>query len=162
MKKSIKILIIVGVILAIIIGTVFVVISKLNKEKTPIQAEEFKTMMEAKGFKIADVTSQFAQYRDYMSTAYVAQKDGYQIEFFILSNLDNAVSMYNTNKAKFESQKGNVSGAYSTSLKNYSLYSITTNGKYKYVSRIDNTLVYVDADTTYQGDIKTVLKSIGY
>lgn len=162
MKKSIKILIIVGIILAVIIGIVCMVIHNLNKEKTPVTADKFKTTMEAKEFRVVDVTSQFAQYSNYMNKAYVAQKDGYQIEFFVLSDVDNATKMYHTNKEKFESQKGNASGSYTTSMKNYSLYSITTNGKYKYVSRIDNTLVYVDADTNYQKEIKTVLKELGY
>lgn len=162
MKKSIKILIIVGIILAVIIGAICIGVSKLNKEKTPVKAEEFRTTMESNGFKVVDVTSQFAQYNGYMNTAYVAQKDEYQIEFFVLSSLDNAVSMYNTNKAKFESQKANASGSYETSIKNYSVYSITTNGKYKYVSRIDDTLIYIDADTTYQGDIKAIVKKLGY
>lgn len=162
MKKSIKVLIIVGIILAIIIGIVFIAIHNLNKEKIPATADKFKATMEAKEFKVIDVTSQFAQYSDYMNKAYVAQKDGYQIEFFVLSNVENATNMYDINKKKFESQKGNSSAFYTTNMKNYSLYSITTNGKYKYISRIDNTLVYVDADANYQKEIKTILKTLGY
>lgn len=80
----------------------------------------------------------------------------YQIEFYEVSNLDNATSFYNTNKTKFESQKGNASSSYNASMKNNSTYSVTTNGKYKFVSRVDNTVVYVDVDTTYQDSVKSL------
>lgn len=160
MKK--KVLIIVLVILAVLVGVGCIFINVLNKEKTPITPEQFKTTMEENGYTVIDVTSQFEQYGDYMTKAYVAEKDGYQIEFFTLSSVENAIGMYSTNKTKFESLAGNASASYTASMNNYSIYSITTNGKYKYVSRIDNTLVYVDEDTTYQDSIKTMLKELGY
>ena len=50
MKKQTKIiLIIVGVIVALLlIATIVLVVSLVNKEVTPITAEEFKTQMEKK------------------------------------------------------------------------------------------------------------------
>lgn len=160
MKKGV---IIVLIILAVIIVGVCILVGSLNKEKVSITADDFKTTMQAKGYTVSDVTSQFSQYGNYISKAYVAQ-DGtkYQIEFYELSNLDNATNFYNTNKAKFESQKGNASSSYTASMKNYSTYSITTNGKYKFVSRVDNSVVYIDANTIYQDSIKSVVKELGY
>ena len=160
MKKGIIIFL---VIVAIIVCGVAVLIVTLNKEKTAITADTFKTTMTSKGYIVSDVTSQFAQYGDYVKKAYVAQNGtDYQIEFYELSNLDNATSFFNTNKLKFEAQKGNVSSTYNASMKNYSTYSITTNGKYKFVSRVDNTAIYLDVDTQYQDSVKSVIKELGY
>jgi len=70
--------------------------------------------------------------------------------------------MYNTNKSKYESEKANVSSSTTSNMKNYSTYSLNTNGTYKYLSRIDNTLVYVDVDEDYKDDVKEIMKEIGY
>ena len=159
MKKA---LIIIGIIAVVIVGIVLVVFSFLNKEKTPITADTFNTTMESKGYVMTDTTSQFSQYGSLMTKSYAAQKSGYQIEFYELSNEENAISMYNTNKTKFESQKTNASTSSTVSMNNYATYSLTTNGKYKYVSRIDNTLVYIDVDETYKDTVKDIMKEIGY
>lgn len=146
----------------VLVGIVLVVFNTLNKEKTPISANTFNTTMESKGYIMTDTTSQFAQYGNYMSKSYAAQKTGYQIEFYELSSEENAISMYNTNKTKFESQKSNASASATASMNNYATYSLTTNGKYKYLSRIDNTLVYIDVDESYKDVVKDIMKEIGY
>ena len=92
----------------------------------------------------------------------MGHKSVYQIEFYELSNEENAISMHNTNKTKFESQKSNASASATASMNNYSTYSLTTNGKYKYLSRINNTLVYVDVDENYKDIVKDIMKEIGY
>ncbi len=159
MKKA---LIIIGIIVVVLVGIVFVSFNTLNKEKMPISADTFNTTMESKGYVMTDTTSQFAQYGNYMSKSYAAQKSGYQIEFYELSSEENAISMYSTNKTKFESQKSSVSASATASMNNYATYSLTTNGKYKYLSRIDNTLVYIDVDESYKDVVKDIMKEIGY
>lgn len=159
MKKA---LIIIGIIVVVLVGLVLIAFNTLNKEKTPISANTFNTTMESKGYVVTDTTSLFAQYPNYMSESYVARKTGYQIEFYELTSVENAISMYNTNKTKFESQKSNASAFVTTSMNNYSIYSLSINGKYKYLSRIDNTLVYIDVDEDYKDIVKDIMKEIGY
>ena len=118
--------------------------------------------MENKGYIMTDTTIQFAQYGDYMTKSYAAQKPGYQIEFYELSNVENAINMYNTNKLIFELQATDTSISSTASMKNYSKYSLSANGKYKYLSRIDNTLVYIDIDESYKDTVKDLIKEIGY
>ena len=159
MKKGL----IIAVIVAIIVVVVFLVaFNTLNKEKTSISANVFNSTMKEKGYVMTDTTNQFAQYGSYMTKSYIAQKIGYQIEFYELSSEENAIDMYDTNKSKFESQKSNSSISSTASMKNYSTFSMTTNGKYKYLSRINNTLVYVDIDENYKDTVKDIMKEIGY
>lgn len=159
MKKA---LIIIGIIVVVLVGIGLITFNALNKEKTPISADTFNTTMESKGYVMTDTTSQFAQYPNYMAESYVAQKTGYQIEFYELTSEENAISMYNTNKTKFESQKTNTSASATASMNNYATYSLTTNVKYKYLSRINNTLVYIDVDESYKDIVKDIIKEIGY
>ena len=159
MKKVLTIVVIVAIILVVVF---FVAFNSLNKEKTSISANAFNSTMKEKGYVMTDTTNQFAQYGSYMTKSYAAQKTGYQIEFYELSSEENAIGMYKTNKSKFESQKSNSSTSSTASMKNYSTFSLTTNGKYKYLSRINNTLVYVDVDENYKDTVKDIMKEIGY
>jgi len=159
-KKPIIIAIIAVVIVVAIIGIIFV---NLNKEKTSITASSFYTNMSQKGYSVQDASSQFADY-NYIKQAYIAASNdySYQIEFYELLDDSYATSFYNNNKSIFESSKGNASAETSVGLKNYSKYTLSSNGKYMVVSRIDNTVVYVNVDDNYKDTVKAILDELGY
>lgn len=160
MKKSLKIIIAIVVVVVAIIGVVFI---KLNKEKKSITADNFKSSMEQKGYNITDANSQFSEY-DYVNQVYIALSSDYsfQIEFYELEDEDYAIGFYNNNKSIFESSEGSAFAETSISLKNYSKYTLSSNGKYKVVSRIDNTVIYVDVADDYKDTVKTILDELGY
>lgn len=161
MKKKV-LFIVLGIILVAVLGVTMLFVS-LNKEKESMTATEFKTLMQEKGFVVSDATSQFSDY-DYVKQVYVAAPSdySYKIEFYELSNLDYATMFYNNNKSIFESSKGNASGETNVSMKNYSKYSLSTNGKFKVVSRIDNTVIYLDVNSNQKDTVKDLLKELGY
>lgn len=160
MKKSVIIAIIAVTIVVAIIGVIFV---NLNKEKNSITASNFYTIMSQKEYSVQDASSQFSGY-DYVKQAYIAiSKDyNYQIEFYELLDDAYATSFYNNNKSIFEASKGNASSETSVGLKNYSKYTLSSNGKYRVVSRIDNTVIYVDVDDNYEDTVKALLDELGY
>lgn len=130
--------------------------------KTAITADKFSEVMNDKAYVLEDVTVQFAQYGDYVKKVCVARKSGYQIEFFELANVANAIESYNTNKTKFESQKGSTSSYFTVSKGNYNMYTLTTNGKYKYICRVDNTFIYMDVAEEYKDEVKSIVNELGY
>lgn len=160
MKKAL--FIILGIVLVLVIG-VIALFSSLNKEKESMTASEFKTLMKGKGFVVSDATSQLSQY-DYVEQVYVAaQSDySYKIEFYELSDVEYATMFYNNNKSIFESTKGNASSETSVSMNNYSKYTLSTGGKYKVVSRIDNTVLYLNVDSSNKDVVKDLLEELGY
>lgn len=79
-----------------------------------------------------------------------------------MSDADNAVSFFNTNKNIFENSKSNDAIETSVSMGNNSKYTLTTNSRYKVVSRIDNTVIYLDVADQYKNDVQSILKSLGY
>ena len=156
-KKTI--FIILGVILAlVIVGFIF-----FNKTKTPISEENFIKSTETKGQIRTDVKDQFANV-DEIDKAYIATSSdsSYQIEFYILADESSAISMFNRNKQIFEDSKSNVSGETSVTMKNSAKFTLNTNNMLKVVSRIDNTLIYLDVDKDKSDEIKTLLKELGY
>ena len=131
-------------IICIFILTAFSGCTKQNA----ITNSKFEEKAKEKGFTVGDATAQYESY-DYIKTATVAQSpDGWQVEFYVLDEDANAVSMFNTNKSK--------------SVSNYSMYSLVSSGYYMHLYRIDNTLMYVKVDEEYKDAAKEFVGSLGY
>ena len=160
MKKIWIIILIIILVLAVIGGIVFF---SLNREKIAISASAFQSSMQEKGYTVVDATSQFSNY-PYVEQVYLAvQSDyNYQIEFYTLSDESYAIGMYNNNKANFESSKGNGSVSSNISINNYAKFTLQTNGKYQVVSRIANTLIYLNVDDSYKEEVNKILSESDY
>jgi hypothetical protein len=119
--------------------------------------------MSQKGYSVQDASSQFSEY-SYIKQVYIAVSEdySYQIEFYELSDDSYATTFYNNNESIFESSKGDAAIETSIGLNNYSKYTLSSNGKYMVVSRIDNTVIYVDVDENYKDAVKTILDELGY
>lgn len=148
-------------IIAIIIVTIVVSIS--TKGKDPISSENFKTIMEENGYIVQDAIEQFANY-DYIKSVYIAaDKDlNYQIEFYVIEDDESAIQFFNNNKSIFEDSKGEVITETSADVKNCSRYTLNTNNLYKFISRINNTVVYINANDKYMNDLQTIIEKLNY
>lgn len=133
------------------------------KDKKSITANEFKNTMESNHYIVQEATNQFSEY-DYVEKVYIAlsSDSSYQIEFYQLSDDNYATSFYNNNKSIFEKSKSSKSSETSVSMANYSKYTLQTDGKYKVISRIDNTAIYLNVDTDNKNDVNSILKKLGY
>lgn len=131
--------------------------------KTAITSDDFKSKMESSGYTVQEATNQMSDY-DYIKQVYTAisSDSTYQIEFYELSDNDYASSFFNNNKKTFEDSKSSGSTETSVSVDNNEKYTLTTNGKFKVVSRIDNTVIYLNVDDNYKSSVKDVLKNLGY
>ena len=165
-KKGIPLIALVLIVVAIVvvggIATGAVIIKK-NMNKEPMMVNEFKQKMEELDYEVYDVTSQFASY-DYVEKVYVAIKGNhkYQIEFYKIANEEKAIYAYNINKSNFEAYKISKYLETNVDFGNHSKYTITTDDKYKVVSRIGNTFIYLDVDKEYKEEVIKVLKDLGY
>ncbi len=132
-------------------------------KKTAITSDEFKNKMESSDYIVQEATNQMSDY-DYIKKVYIAiNKDStYQIEFYELSNKDYASNFFNNNKKTFEDSKSSGSTETSVSIGNNEKYTLTTKGKFKVVSRIDNTVIYLNVNDNYKSSVKDVLKDLGY
>ena len=92
----------------------------------------------------------------------IARKDNYQIEFFVVENVDVAVSSYNLNKETFEKSKGNKTVETKKTMGNTSRYTLKANSKYKVISRIENTFIFINAPQEKSEEIDKILKELSY
>lgn len=155
-----KFLIIVMVILLIIIAAL-VSLGGLVKERDALTAGEFTSIMESKDFIIVDAGSQFANY-DYIESATLAINENYQIEFYVLSDENYAGRFFANNKEKFESEKGTMSTSSSVNFANGAKYTLNTDGKFKVVTNIENTVIYLDVNESNKSEVESLLKEINY
>ena len=149
-----------GILLGVVcLLLLFITTGCMNKKA--ITTSEFKSKMESAGFSIIDAKEQFSNYQ-YVKEATVAKNSDYQIEFYVLSNTERANYMFNTNKDIFQNSKGSSSLETKSNMGNYETYSLTSNGYYMYVCRVDNTLIYLKVNQTYKDAVINIIKNLGY
>lgn len=131
-------------------------------KKTAITDDDFRTIANDNGLSIIDATEQFPDSLILETASIAKSDDDWQIEFYVLTDSKAATGMFNTNKENFENLKGNASFQTSVAIGNHAVYSLVSNGTYMHVSRIDNTVVYVNEDAENKDAIDSVLKKMGY
>ena len=130
-------------------------------KKSAINTSKFRSIVESSGYTFTDDYDSYSSY-NYFNEAVIASKGDCDIQFFVLDNASDAKNMFNTNKSKFENSKTGLSTEVSTSLNNYDTYLVQTNGYYKYLSRVDNTLVYVNVLMECKDSVKNIIDIMKY
>ena len=150
-------------ILLFVVCFLFIILASGCSSKEAIEAEDFKVIMSGLEFTISDATDEYVQ-NEYVTKVYVAvsSNEEYKIEFYEFSDGSSGLDFYNSIQTKFENSKTGSSVYSSVNLGNYSKYTLSTDGKYKVVSRIDNTAVYLDVDDVYKDEVKGILDNLGY
>ena len=140
-----------------------VVLTACSSNKEPLDDEEFKSIMRDNDYYVVSSLSQFSDY-SYIDEAYIAKKTGedYQIEFYELEDSSCAISFYNTNKEIFEASKTNDSVYTSVDLIDTNKYTLLTLDSYKVLSRIEDTVLYIDVDKKYKDEVNDIIKKLGY
>ena len=128
--------------------------------KKAVTTNEFINVVKSNGYEVKDVKDQFNY--DYIKEATLAINDDYQIEFYVLDNASNAKKMFESNKQIFESYKSGVSTEASSNVGNNSIFTLNSNGYYMYLSRIDNTLLYIRVESKYKDNVKSIVSKLGY
>lgn len=163
MKDNKKIIVGVSIFIVVIVAAVIIAAFSLIKPKEAITADEFVQYMEENGLVISDVLDQFGEV-DYINNAYIAiaRDYSYQIEFYELQDDEYAEAFYENNAEKIYKTRTDNSTQYKVSGPNYDKLSLTKTGKYKVVSRIGNTAIYIDVDEAYKDTVKDLLDGINY
>lgn len=140
---------------------VFLLVGCGNNRKA-ITTEEFKDKAKSHNYIISNAISQFEEYKYINEATVVSNAGNWKVEFYVMKDNNSTSKTFEYSKENFIKSKGNGSKETSESIGNYSNYSLTTNGNYMYLSKIDNTLIYVVADEKYTEDIKNFIKELGY
>ncbi len=131
-------------------------------KKTPLTTDDFITNANSSNFTTQDVTSDFSSEPSVLKATIALNSKGYQVEFYELSEESIAKSMFNTNKADFESLKSSKYTDSEVNAGNYNTYSLSTESEYMYLSRVDKTFLYLKVDISNKDAVKEFIDKIGY
>ncbi len=149
-------------ILGVLMLFTFSACKKEEEVRKPISSDSFKLVGESDDYEITDVTESLNNNKGIMKALVARVKNKYQVEYYTLDDSEVAQKMYDRNKKRFESQKNDNDKAEIVETDNYSEYKLLTRGKYKLLSKIDNTLVYADVDEQYKDSVVEFAKQLGY
>jgi hypothetical protein len=133
-----------------------------GKTYTSISDDEFEAKMAALEYNITyDDSYDDNEAIESVALAYPDDMS-YQIEFWTFSTDDICNAFFSENKDDMEAKKGSASVSSGVDMTQHGYYSLTTASGFYYISRINNTCVYVSTDKQYKDDIQSALESIGY
>ena len=131
--------------------------------KKEITTKEFIKIVEKENYQTVNVKDQFNQDEIVNATIARSEKDDYQIEFYELASKKDANSMFLENKGIFENDtEGDNKTHTSMEMANYSTYKVVTNDKFKYLCKVNSTLLFINVDKKYQSEVEKTIKNLGY
>lgn len=147
----------------LVLSILVVLLSACSLNKEAIDADKFKEKMRDNDYYVVNSKEQFNEY-DYIIDSYIAINSDktYQIEFYKLLDIDNSLAFYNYNKDIFDASRTSNSTYTDINLSNNNKYTLSTEDSYKVLSRIDDTVIYVNTDIKYKDEINSILKNLGY
>lgn len=129
--------------------------------KTPLTADEFRTIMQDNGLEVMDLSADMMLEGDEVAL-YAMHESGLMLEFYVTADAAQAAAAFATHRQAFEEVKGNVSTEASLAGTNYQKYTLTSGGRFMVVCQVENTLLYVDTAEENKSMAQTLLKAMNY
>lgn len=146
-------------VLAVIGGCIYFF---AGSSKTIIDAATFSKLASENGFQTYDMTENYTDY-DYVENATLAQNNenvGVQVEYYNLASEDDAKEIYQINRQEIEDTKEEGDRVKSKSGRNYEMYYSEGSSYYKYVCRIQDTMIYTEVPAENAGIVKDFIKLV--
>ena len=162
MEKSVKVLLLVTLVIALLIGAAAGILIVSASNKPSLTPEDFASAMEELGYTIYDTTEEVNDESVEKGLLAGNSDESYYIEYYDMISDQDAIDLFYGIKTTMEAEKGSVSSETNVGIGNNAKYTLTSNGSYAVVSRINDTVVCTATEDTYKDEIQTALKTIGY
>lgn len=131
--------------------------------KKEITTKEFIKIVEKDNYQVYDVKEQYNYESIKAATIAVNKNEEYQIEFYELESNKDANSMFLKNKQIFEDAAKEENQIHSSmEMSNYSTFKVVTSDKFKYLCKVNSTLLFINVDKQYQKQVEETIKKLGY
>ena len=131
----------------------------MNKEA--ISTSEFVEIATSKGYETIDITDKYVDY-DQVKEATKISEEGFDIEFYVLNSTSDAKEMYEKNKKLIDDNKDGMSTDTTVTAGNYETYDLKTTDNYIHLCQVDNTMLYVNVESSYQNKTNELIEELGY
>lgn len=132
-------------------------------KKEALSPQQFSEVMENQKFTVTEVTDNYTEISD-IERVFVAinQEGTIKIEYYQFNSKDKSKEFFEKTENKFRDSDSKKSQYQTTSFGNYNFYSLTTDESYKFVSRIDKTVILTDSDRGHKERIKEIISKLKY
>lgn len=129
-------------------------------EKEFLNSETFETTIKEKSYFTYDATEN----HEGVSKGMVAMSPDmmYQLEYYETADETSAVSLYDKIYQSATSTKASGDADTTEEDANYKKYTLTTANSYIVISRIENTIIYVNSSVDQKDNVNNVLTELGY
>lgn len=131
--------------------------------KKAITIENFTSSFDTNKYTVGEYESgQIDTIIEGLERGAYATNGAFVINFYALNNKAQAIDLFKIYKEEFSAQEAEETKEYKVKANNYEIYELTTDIMYNYISRVDNTLLYVSANIEDKDEAKSIVKAIGY
>ncbi len=130
--------------------------ASIEATKMPLLADDFRELMEAQALTVENVTDEI--HADALDIALMASSDTFSFLFFVLPGAEAAAEGFVNAAGEIQSIDSLVEQSVSRQGENYQYFSRTTGDGYFVVSRIENTLLFVQAELSDKESVIEILK----
>ena len=128
--------------------------------KKALTKEEFTKIAEDHGYVITDVKEQFIDYEQIEEAIVASNKEGWQIEFYVLTDLSKATKMFNKNVNDFENEPSGIQSSIDS--KSYKKYTKENEDYYMSITMIDSTVLYLKVPAGQKDDAQEIVSALKY
>ena len=137
-------------------------------DKEALSAAGFADLLEQAGYYVSleDLSDDFYAQQEMQGMIYYAvadEPDGkFSIEFVVFETPEQARAIFDEGIAEMNSRSGAWFGRIESNAANYNIYRGTNNSRYYVISRIGDTMLYVDTEDEHRDAVNEILETLGY
>ena len=153
----------------LLIAALALSLAACGSKKTPATAEQFQNEMKERGYEEIeiDMSTTDAQTRAAVEQVKAAVKmDGDNpscvVRFYVAKSETNAQQLFAGTKPLAEETAAGTKTQVETNLGNHSYYRVKGDSMICVLARIDNTLLYLQADNALEDEVDDIVKTLGY
>ncbi len=156
-----KLFLITGIIVFLILIAAFSFVFSAE-DKTVVTGEEFVALAEEEGYTTGVDHNFLNANKDNYEEMYIALASGnaYQIEWYNLKDKEVANNFFENIRVQIEEKE--TSSSSSAKLANYAWFKATTNDSYLYISRVEDTVVFLAVEKEFRSEAEAFIEKLGY
>lgn len=147
----------------LLIISIIMIFTLTGCTKLALHPDDVTTIISNLGHKVEDISDKYTDYDNIVKVLKIKDiEDRWEIEYYLLKDLHSAERMYQENFELFNLFESQATFYSEVNQGNYSTYKLQTSGSYMYLSRVDNTLLYIDVNILHKNIMEEIITALAY
>ena len=158
-----------GLILFLLIFLIMfgVFIGFTGNQKTPVTAEQIKSVIVEQGYEPQDITDKYYEYDPAFKATLVKcvtfEEEDIRFDYFEFNNSNSAIDIYGQAYTEIILKYNAIHKIeIDHQMANFSIYTLDSMGKYNVAIYVENTAIYANCNSANKNEINKILDAIDY